>query len=203
MLSRTLRPILSVRPSNIRSITGFGYVNKVQLVGNVGKDPEVFHYAQSNQSAQSTGSSSEDEKGRKYVRFSVATTEYIPTTPPSSQSSSNPSPPSSSSSGGEKRTQWHRIVVFTPSTVDFIERHLKSGAKVYVEGKLSHRQVPLHPSPSGAKDVSGGKDGETKIVSEVVVGGYQGGDVVILSPSSSQSGSSQSASSGSLSGYSR
>ncbi|MEN8237030.1 MAG: single-stranded DNA-binding protein [Pseudomonadota bacterium] len=40
----------------------------------------------------------------------------------------------------QTRTDWHRIVVFRDNLVNFIEKFLKKGARVIVEGKLQNRK---------------------------------------------------------------
>ena len=34
------------------------------------------------------------------------------------------------------RTEWHRVVVFNEQIASVAEKHLRKGAKVYVEGQL-------------------------------------------------------------------
>lgn len=43
---------------------------------------------------------------------------------------------------GEKRerTEWHRVSVFDPYTVKYVEDYLHKGDKVYIEGKLQTRK---------------------------------------------------------------
>ena len=43
---------------------------------------------------------------------------------------------------GEKRerTEWHRVVVFNERLVDVVERFLRKGSKVYIEGALQTRK---------------------------------------------------------------
>ncbi|MBL0690273.1 MAG: single-stranded DNA-binding protein [Alphaproteobacteria bacterium] len=45
-------------------------------------------------------------------------------------------------SSGERRdkTEWHRVVVFIPGLVGVIEKYLKKGMKVYIEGSMRYRQ---------------------------------------------------------------
>lgn len=38
-----------------------------------------------------------------------------------------------------QRTQWHRVVVWAEPALDFIEKHLTKGSKVWVEGSLASR----------------------------------------------------------------
>jgi single-strand DNA-binding protein len=81
-------------------------VNKVILVGNLGKDPEVRTL----------------ENGRKVANFSLATSEAY------------------KDKSGERveRTEWHNIVFWGP-IAEVIERYVKKGSKIYVEGKLRTR----------------------------------------------------------------
>jgi single-strand DNA-binding protein len=86
-------------------------LNKVTLIGNLGADPEV---------RTTTG-------GGRVATFSLAT----------SRSWNSPS--------GEKqeKTEWHRCVVWNSKVstlADIVERYLKKGDKVYVEGRIEYRQ---------------------------------------------------------------
>ena len=86
-------------------------LNKVTLIGNLGADPEV---------RSTTG-------GGRVATFSLAT----------SRSWNSPS--------GEKqeKTEWHRCVVWNSKVstlADIVERYLKKGDKVYVEGRIEYRQ---------------------------------------------------------------
>lgn len=86
-----------------------GSVNKVILVGNVGKDPEVRFL----------------NDGGKVASFSLATSESW-----------------KDRVSGEKkdRTEWHKIVVFNDRLVDVIERFVKKGSKLFLEGQLQTRK---------------------------------------------------------------
>lgn len=81
-------------------------VNKVILVGNLGKDPEIRV----------------TESGRKVANFSLATTE------------------SYKDKNGERvdSTEWHNIAFWGP-IADVIEKYLKKGSQIYLEGKLRTR----------------------------------------------------------------
>jgi single-strand DNA-binding protein len=86
-----------------------GSVNKVILVGNLGRDPEI-------RSTQS---------GSRVANLSVATSETW----------------RDRASGERKeRTEWHRVVIFNDRLVDVVEKYLKKGAKVYLEGALQTRK---------------------------------------------------------------
>ena len=45
-------------------------------------------------------------------------------------------------SSGERRerTEWHRVVVFNDHLVNVIEKYLRKGSKIYVEGQLQTRK---------------------------------------------------------------
>ena len=84
-----------------------GSVNKVILIGNLGKDPEVRHL----------------ENGAVVANFSIATSEtYM------------------DKNTGQKveNTDWHDIVVWR-GLAEVVEKYVKKGHKVYVEGKLKKR----------------------------------------------------------------
>ncbi len=85
-------------------------LNKVMLIGNVGKDPEVRYIdAQSGQ-------------GRKVAQFTLATTERY------------------RDRSGEMRenTEWHNIVVWGPQA-DVVEKYVKKGTQLYIEGRIRTR----------------------------------------------------------------
>jgi single-strand DNA-binding protein len=81
-----------------------GSVNKVILIGNLGKDPEIRSI----------------DTGVKVASFAMATSETY-----------------TDRSTGEKKelTDWHDIVVWR-GLAEVVEKFLKKGMKVYVEGKL-------------------------------------------------------------------
>ena len=64
---------------------------------------------------------------------------------------------------GEKkeRTQWHRVVVFNEGLIGVIERFVKKGSKLYIEGQLETRKYQ-------------DKDGVDKYTTEVVLRPYRG-----------------------------
>jgi single-strand DNA-binding protein len=86
-----------------------GSVNKVILVGNLGRDPEI----------RST------QDGTKVANLSLATSENW----------------RDKNTGERKeRTEWHRVVVFNERLVDVIEKYVKKGSKLYIEGALQTRK---------------------------------------------------------------
>lgn len=88
-------------------------LNKVMLIGNVGRDPEV-RYLEGNQANNGTAP--------KVATFTLATTERY------------------KDRNGETRenTEWHNIVAWR-NTADIVERYVKKGTQVYVEGRLRTR----------------------------------------------------------------
>jgi len=81
-------------------------VNKVILVGNVGRDPETKHL----------------DKGVAVSNFSLATTENY------------------TSKTGEKvsTTEWHNIVAWR-GLAEVVEKYVKKGSQLYIEGRLRTR----------------------------------------------------------------
>ncbi|MFY9287580.1 MAG: single-stranded DNA-binding protein [Alphaproteobacteria bacterium] len=107
-----------------------GSVNKVILVGNLGKDPEIRSF----------------QNGGRVASFSVATSENW-----------------KDKSSGEKKekTEWHRVSVLNDHLVGIVEKYLKKGAKVYLEGQLETRKWT-------------DKEGQEKYTTEVVLRPYRG-----------------------------
>ena len=87
-------------------------LNKVMLIGNVGKDPEV-RYLEGNSPAG---------QGRKVATFTLATSERF------------------KDRSGETRenTEWHNIVV-RRDLVPFVEKWVRKGSSLFVEGKIRTR----------------------------------------------------------------
>ena len=87
-------------------------VNKVILVGNVGRDPEVRYI---------NGNGAQDAQA-KVATFTLATSERF------------------RDRSGEVRenTEWHNIVAWRQSA-DVCERFVKKGTQLYIEGKLRTR----------------------------------------------------------------
>lgn len=89
-------------------------VNKVILIGNLGKDPEVH-------SAQGVHS---NDPSTKIVVLSVATKDVW-----------------KDKSGIKKdRTEWHRVVIFNDRLATVASTYLKKGSKVYIEGQLQNKK---------------------------------------------------------------
>ena len=96
-------------------------VNKVILVGNVGKDPEVKYL----------------DKDIPCARFTLATSETF----------------RAKNEEKVETTEWHNIVLWR-GLAKVAEQYVKKGSKLYIEGKITHRQYE--------------KDGVTKYFTEIV-----------------------------------
>ncbi len=86
-----------------------GSVNKVILVGNLGRDPEI----------RTT------QDGLKVANLSLATSD---------------SWRDKNTGERKERTEWHRVVIFNERLVDVVEKYLRKGSKLYVEGALQTRK---------------------------------------------------------------
>ena len=109
-------------------------LNKVMLIGNVGKDPEV-RYLENN--PQNPGANP------KMARFPLATSERY------------------RDRNGELRedTEWHNIIAWRNSA-DVIERFVRKGTQVYIEGRLRTRKYT-------------DSDGKDRYTTEIVVENIQ------------------------------
>ncbi len=89
-------------------------LNKVMLIGNVGKDPDV-RYLESNPSNPGANA--------KVASFPLATSERY------------------RDRNGELRenTEWHNIVVWR-GNADVVEKFVRKGTQLYIEGRLRTRQ---------------------------------------------------------------
>lgn len=84
-------------------------LNKAQVIGNLGADPKI---------------TTVNNGQTKIASFSVATTEKGYTLPNGTQV--------------PDKTEWHNVVCFG-KVAENVERYLKKGSKVYVEGKIKTR----------------------------------------------------------------
>ena len=121
-------------------------VNKVILLGHLGKDPEIRAM----------------ETGRKVANFTLATSETY------------------KDKNGERveNTEWHNVVFWGPVT-EVIEKYVKKGTQIYVEGKLRTRSYET-------------KEGVKKYTTEIL------GDTITLlggGPKNNENGSSNNATS--------
>lgn len=86
-----------------------GSLNRVQLIGNCGADPEIRSM----------------NNGSKVANLRIATSESW-----------------KDKNTGEKKekTEWHSIVVWNDGLIGVIEKYVKKGSKVMVEGQLQTRK---------------------------------------------------------------
>ena len=40
----------------------------------------------------------------------------------------------------KEKTEWHRVTIFSPGLVGVVEKYIKKGAKLYVEGQIATRK---------------------------------------------------------------
>ena len=113
-------------------------LNRVTLIGNLGKDPEV-RVIPGNE--------------MKVSSFTIATTE---------------SRRNKDTGLREDKPEWHRVVVFNERLVELIEKYVRKGSKLYIEGQLQTRSWI-------------DKTGKERYVTEVVLGKFKG-DLIILDP---------------------
>ena len=118
-----------------------GSVNKVILLGNLGKDPDI-------RSTQS---------GSKLASFSIATSKRWK---------------DKQTQEYKDKTEWHRVVVFGEGLVDIIEKYVKKGSKIFIEGELQTRKWT-------------DKEGNDKYTTEVILQGYNS-TLTLLDSKSSQ-----------------
>ena len=113
-------------------------LNKVQLIGNLGADPEIRTIP----------------NGSRVAQFSLATSRVW----------------NNDSGQKQEKTEWHRIVIWsqrgreTGGLVEVVEKYLKKGDKVYVEGSIEYRSYEDK------------KDGATKYITEI-----RGRELILLS----------------------
>lgn len=88
-------------------------VNKVILVGNVGKDPDVRYF--DNDTAKASFSLATSERG-----YTAANGTQVP-----------------------DRTEWHNIVCWR-GLAQVVEKFIKKGTQLYVEGKIRSRSYDDH-----------------------------------------------------------
>ena len=87
------------------------YLNNVQLIGNVGNDPDVRYLDR-----EGTGN-------QKFATFKVATTKRF----------------RDRNNEQHEQTQWHTCTCFG-NIADVVEKYIKKGSSVFVSGELSYRK---------------------------------------------------------------
>lgn len=84
-------------------------VNKVILIGNVGQDPEIRYTGDAN-------------NGAKVATIRLATSERY----------------KDRSGNLQEHTEWHTVVVWR-NTADVVEKYVKKGTQLYIEGRIRTR----------------------------------------------------------------
>lgn len=115
-------------------------MNKVMLIGNVGKDPDVRYY----------------EADQAVAQVALATTERGYTLPNGTQV--------------PEHTDWHNLI-FYRSLAKVVERYVKKGDKLYIDGRLRYRSYD-------------DKQGKRRFVTEILVENME-----MLTPKSAHSAS--------------
>lgn len=112
-----------------------GSLNKVELIGHVGNDPDIKSFS----------------NGGKVANLSIATSE---------------SWKDKTTGERKEKTEWHRIAIFQEGLVGVIEKYVKKGSKLYIEGQLETRKWQ-------------DQDGNDKYSTEIVLKGF-GGKMLML-----------------------
>ena len=113
-----------------------GSLNKVTLIGNLGKDPEVRIIPGSE---------------TKVASFTIATSETRK---------------NKDTGEREDRPEWHKVVIFNERLAELVEKYVRKGSKLYIDGQLQTRSWI-------------DKSGNERYVTEVVISKYKG-DLIIL-----------------------
>lgn len=113
-------------------------LNRVQLIGNVGRDPEIRR----------------TQAGKPIANLRIATTD------------------SWKDREGERheKTEWHSVVVFNEGLCGVIERYVRKGSKLMVEGSLQTRKWQ-------------DQQGNDRYSTEVVLQPYNGNLILLDGPS--------------------
>src|SRR5271166_3680215 len=107
-----------------------GSVNKVIIIGNLGKDPEVRSM----------------QTGDRVANLSIATSETWK---------------DRATGESKEKTEWHRVTIFAEHAIGVVERFVKKGDRVYIEGSLQTRKWT-------------DQHGAEKYSTEIVVGKFNG-----------------------------
>lgn len=109
-------------------------LNKVQLIGHLGTDPELKSF----------------NNGSEVANFRLATSEVW----------------KDRDGNRQERTEWHQVAVFNPHLVAIVDKYLRKGSQVYVEGKLQTRKWQ-------------DRDGNDRYTTEIVLDRF-GGELKLL-----------------------
>ena len=102
------------------------------------------------------------QNGKSVARLSVATSESL-----------------KDKNTGEKKekTEWHRVVIFNEGLVSVVQKYLKKGAQVYIEGQLNTNKYT-------------DSSGQEKYSTQIVLQGYSS-SLTMLDGKNSSSGDSK------------
>lgn len=103
------RQVVRCRACKMEIAKVAGSLNQVQIIGNLGRDPEI----------RSTNS------GMRIANLAVATTDSW-----------------NDRQTGERKekTEWHRVTVTAERLIPVIEKYVKKGSRIYVQGSLQTRK---------------------------------------------------------------
>ena len=104
-------------------------LNKVFLIGNVGRDPEV-----------------RESQSGKFATFTLATTDRGYTNKQGVQV--------------PERTEWHNIIVGSAGLTGVVEKYVRKGTKLFIEGKLHTRKYTT-------------RDNQERYVTEIYVDNFE------------------------------
>jgi len=88
------------------------HLNKVQLIGNVGNDPEIRYLDNNHQGQQN-----------KVASFRLATTTRY----------------KDRDGNRKEETEWHNIVAWN-GKAELVEKYIRQGSTLYIEGKIKTRK---------------------------------------------------------------
>ena len=123
-------------------------VNKVILLGRLGKDPEIRSF----------------QNGNRVANFSIATSKRWKDKETQEQ---------------KEKVSWHNIVVFGEGLVGIVEKYVKKGSRIFIEGELQTRKWQ-------------DQDSNDRYTTEVVLQGFNSNLTLLDSSTSSNNISNES-----------
>ena len=75
------------------------------------------------------------QDGKKIARFSLATSE---------------SWKDKSTNEKKEKTEWHKVVIFSAGLAEIVEKYIKKGSLIYIEGQISSRK---YTDQSGLREI--------------------------------------------------
>ena len=114
-----------------------GSLNRVELIGHLGRDPEIRN----------------TQNGKRVASMSLAVSETW----------------KDKSGQKQEKTEWVPIVIFNDGLVGVVEKYVKKGDKLYIEGAFKTRKYT-------------DKSGNERYTTEVVLSAYSGTLIMLGSP---------------------